>query len=170
MANVARSSFAALPEELLDRIIYFTDSRPTLHALCLVSKNINRIATARLYAHIALTKDDFRHLRPLAVLLWTSAPHRNAVRTFSVRHAYGGNLDPWPQHPQLDDMIQEKIEEYVRERDKGQWFAQVRDGIDALPIASLLLRSLPHVAAMQFDGFMLVDPAARGSGRAVVWR
>jgi hypothetical protein len=161
------SLLSKLPEELLDRIICLSSTRATLHALCLVSKDINRIATARLYANIALTKDDFRHLRPLAVLLWTSENHRNAIKSFSVRHAYGGNLDPWPKHPALEDMIRQQIQRYIKERDKAQWFAQVRDGIDALPIASLLLRSLPKVECMQFDGFMLVDPSSKENGHVV---
>ncbi|KAF1850090.1 uncharacterized protein K460DRAFT_372460 [Cucurbitaria berberidis CBS 394.84] len=107
------SSLDTLPEELIDRIISFTNSRATLHALCFVSKDINRIATAHLYTTIALNKEDFQHLRPLAFLLWTSEKHRNAIRSFSVRRAYGGNLDPWPHHSHLEEIIRRQIK-FVR--------------------------------------------------------
>lgn len=139
-------------------------NRRTLHALCLVSKDTNRIATARLYANIELEKDDFKHLRPLALLFWTSPPHRQAVRSLCVRHAYGGNLRPWPKHPELDAIIRKNLDLYVRKGDREQWFNEVRDGADSTRIASLLLRSLPHVVTMQLPGFELVDPAARGWG------
>ncbi|KAH7397472.1 hypothetical protein BKA66DRAFT_242174 [Pyrenochaeta sp. MPI-SDFR-AT-0127] len=151
-----------LPEELLDRILFFTSHRATRCALCLVSKDINRIATPHLYANIYLQEDDFQYLRPLAFLLWTSAKHRDAVKSFSVRRAYGGNLDPWPNHQNLETIIRAQIKLYVRGGEADQWLFRVRDGADPLPIASLLLRSLKNVAMMQFDGFQLVDPSSRG--------
>ena len=159
---MALSFVKEFPEELIDRIFRSVDDRATLHALCLVSLDMNRIATTHLYSRISLEKNDFQHLRPLALLLWTSEKHRNAVRSFSVRRAYGGNLEPWPKHPDLGDIIQQQIKLYVREGDAEQWYHQVRDGpVDPLPIASLLLRSLPHVMEMQFDGFQLVDPSLK---------
>ncbi|KAF2025082.1 hypothetical protein EK21DRAFT_26074, partial [Setomelanomma holmii] len=90
-----------LPEELLDRILYFTDDA-TIHALTLVSKTLNRIATPYLYTHITLTPSSLPYLRPLAVLLWTSTKHASLVQSFSVRKAYGQNLLPWPDHPGVD--------------------------------------------------------------------
>jgi hypothetical protein len=155
------SNMDRLPEELVDRIFYFVDHRASLHALCLVSRDLNRIATSHLYTAIALDRDDFQHLRPLALLLWTSPKHRAIVRSISVRRAYGGNLVPWPRHPCLDELIQQQVKLYVREGDTMPWFAKVKDGIDALPIASLLLRSLPNVTTMEFDGFNLIDPKVR---------
>lgn len=167
--NMAAPTFSSLPEELLDRIIHYSsDDRSSLHSLCLVSRDANRIATPALYSTISLRRDDFQHLRPLAVLLWTSPHHRAAVKSFTVRRAYGGNLFPWPSLEGLDDLIRATIAIYVKEGDKEQWFKQVRDGGDALPIASLLLRSLPYVGEMQFDGFMLVDPAVKEGRRAWV--
>jgi hypothetical protein len=157
------SRIETLPDELLDLILHNIPDRATHHTLCLVSKDINRIATDHLYAHIELEKDDFKHLRPLALLFWTSEPHREAVRSFSVRQAYGGNLDSWPHHPELDSIIRENIKMYVRVGDREQWFNEVRDGSDSTRIASLLLRSLPHVEKMQLPGFELVDPR-RGFG------
>jgi hypothetical protein len=154
-----------LPEEILDRILHYTTHRPTIHTLCTVSKALNCIATPYLYHSIALRKDDFQYLRPLALLLWTSPKHRDIVHSISVKQAYGGNLVRWPDHPQLDDILRHQIELYVREGDKGKWFERVRDGIDALPVASLLLRSLPNVQRMPFEGFEMVDPGA-GIGRA----
>lgn len=154
-----------LPEEILDRILHYTTHRPTIHALCTVSRTINRIATPYLYHSIALRKDDFQYLRPLALLLWTSPKHRDIVHSISVKQAYGGNLVPWPSYPDLDRVLWEQIELYVRDGDKGKWFERVRDGIDALPVASLLLRSLPHVERMPFEGFEMVDPGV-GKGRA----
>jgi hypothetical protein len=155
------STMNRLPEELTDRIFGFVDQRATLHALCQVSKDINRIATTHLYTNIALTRDDFKHLRPLTLLLWTSPKHRGLVRAISVRRAYGGNMVSWPQYADLDKLIEEQIEHYVREGDKRSWFIRVKDGMDPLPIASLLLRSLPNVTTMGFDGFDLVDPKVR---------
>jgi hypothetical protein len=152
------SRLETLPDELLDLILHYISSRTTLHTLCLVSKDINRIATDHLYAHIELEKGDFKYLRPLTLLFWTSEAHREAVRSFSVRQAYGGNLDPWPHHPDLEDIIKKNIEMYVRVGDREQWFNEVRDGSDSTRIASLLLRSLPHVEKMQLPGFELVDP------------
>jgi hypothetical protein len=154
-----------LPEELLDRIASFlTPYRSSLHALCLTSRDINRIATAHLYHTILLQKDDFKHLRPLALLLWTSPNHAAVVRCISVKGAYGGNLMRWPAFEGLDALLKEQIGMYVREGDEQSWFEQVGSGIDALPIASLLLRSLPNVGFMQFDGFMLVDPGVGRGG------
>lgn len=150
-----------LPEELIDRVFHFVNQRATLHALCLVSKDVNRIATTHLYTTIALTRDDFKHLRPLTLLLWTSPKHRALVRSISVRRAYGGNMVPWPHCLDLDNLIEQQIELYVREGDNRSWFLRVKDGMDPLPIASLLLRSLPNVTTMGFDGFDLVDPKAR---------
>jgi hypothetical protein len=163
------SRIETLPDELLDLIMCHIYDRCALHALCLVSKDMNRIATARLYANIVLEKEDFKHLRPLALLFWTSAPHREAVRSLCVRHAYGGNLDPWPNHPELDAIIRKNLELYVRLGDREQWFNEVRDGGDSTRIASLLLRSLPHVMTMQLPGFELVDPVARKTGHSA-WR
>ncbi|KAL6154079.1 hypothetical protein ACJBU6_07365 [Exserohilum turcicum] len=170
--DMGASRIETLPDEPLDLIVQHVENRATLYALCLVSRDMNRIATARLYAHIQLEKDDFRHLRPLALLFWTSAPHRQVVRSFGVRHAYGGNLDPWPHHPELDAIISKNLELYVRPDDQKQWFNEVRDGADSTRIASLLLRSLPHVMTMQLPGFELVDPAGRNMGlgsRHTVW-
>jgi hypothetical protein len=155
------SHLETLPDELLDLILLNVENRATQYTLCLVSKDVNRIATDHLYANMELEKDDFKHLRPLALLFWTSEPHREAVRSFSVRQAYGGNLDPWPSHPKLDEIIRKNIEMYVRVGDREQWFNEVRDGSDSTRIASLLLRSLPHVSTMQLPGFDLVDPAGR---------
>jgi len=148
-----------LPEELLDRICHFT---PNLHSLCLVNKNLNRIATAHLYTTISLSHSNFKHLRSLTLMLWTSPKHRALVRSISVRRAYGGDLVPWPEHADLDGVISEQVEMYVREGERESWCKQVRDGMDPLPIASLLLRSLQRVRRMGFDGFELVDPGGRG--------
>lgn len=158
-------ALSTLPEELTDLIIQRISDRPTLHSLCLVSTSLSRIATPHLYTRIALQKDDFQHLRPLALLLWTSPQHRHAVRAFSVRRAYGGNLHPWPVWEGLEDLIKRMVDEFVGEAEKENWVRRVQDGVDALPIASLLLRSLPHVKEMQFDGFMLVDPR-KADGKA----
>jgi hypothetical protein len=152
-----------LPEELTDLIIHSLDHRPTLHSLCLVSKNLNRIATPHLYTSIALTRDSFQHLRPLTLLLWTSPKHRTLVHKMSVRRAYGGNLVPWPSYAGLDELVERHVRMYVNE-DKEGWVKRVVDGADPLPIASLLLRSLPNVVTMEFDGFCLVDPRSRRGG------
>jgi hypothetical protein len=161
------SKLETLPDELLDLILQHVPDRATHHTLCLVSKDMNRIATDHLYAHISLERDDFKFLRPLALLFWTSEPHREAVRSFSVRQAYGGNLDPWPHHPDLDSIIGRNIDMYVRVGDREQWFNKVRDGSDSTRIASLLLRSLPHVSKMQLPGFELVDPRRGVVGKVV---
>jgi hypothetical protein len=152
-----------LPEELIDLILHFSD-RSTLYSLCLASRSLNRIATPHLYTNIALARDDFKHLRPLTLLLWTSPKHRALVRHISVRRAYGGNLVPWPDHPELDSLVERQVKMFVKEEEAARWTRQVRDGNDALPIASLLLRSLPNVSTMGFDGFDLVDPKFRTSG------
>ncbi|KAH3913954.1 hypothetical protein HBI56_055630 [Parastagonospora nodorum] len=154
------SPISHLPEELLDRICHFTSTH-TLHSLCLVNKNLNRIATAHLYTTISLSHSNFKHLRPLTLMLWTSPKHRALVRSISVRRAYGGDLVPWPAHSDLDGLIEEQVGMYVREGERESWSKQVRDGMDPLPIASLLLRSLPRVGRMGFDGFELVDPKGR---------
>jgi hypothetical protein len=112
----------------------------------------------KLESYCDLPRDDFKHLRPLTLLLWTSPKHRALVREISVRRAYGGNLVPWPDHPELDDLVERQVKMFVREEEANRWIRQVRDGSDALPIASLLLRSLPNVSTMGFDGFDLVDP------------
>lgn len=155
------ASLSALPEELLDRIVVFTNSRPSLHALTLVSKDLNRISTPHLYTSIVLTNANFQFLRPIAFLLWTSPKHRDVVRAFSVRRAYGGNLAPWPESGELESVVRRMVEKWVGKGDKEEWVRQVRDGSDALPIASLLLRTLPRVGVMRFDGFCLVDPERR---------
>jgi hypothetical protein len=159
------SNMTRLPEELVDRVCHFVDQRAALHALCLVNKDLNRIATSHLYTTIALERNNFKHLRPLTLMLWMSPKHRPLVRSISVRRAYGGDLVPWPDHPDLDDLIEEQVKLYVREGEAKSWFLQVKDGMDPLPIASLLLRSLPNVVTMGFDGFDLVDPRARGKAR-----
>ncbi|KAF1912161.1 hypothetical protein BDU57DRAFT_523562 [Ampelomyces quisqualis] len=156
------TSLHALPEELLDRIMHFSPLS-SLHALTLVSKTLSRIATSHLYTTIALTRHSFKYLRPLTLLLWTSPKHRHLVRSISVSRAYGGNLVPWPRYTGLDALIEEQVGLYVRKEERKRWSRQVRDGGDALAIASLLLRSLPHVRRMGFDGFELVDPGD-GSG------
>jgi hypothetical protein len=155
------SRLESLPDELLDLILHNTPSRSTLHTLCLVSRHLNRLATAHLYTHITLLKDDFKYLRPLALLFWTSSPHRHAVRSFAVHHAYGGNLDPWPQHEDLDGIIRRNVERFVKKADWGVWYAEVRDGSDSTRIASLLLRSCENLKRMQLPGFELVDPVGR---------
>jgi hypothetical protein len=155
------SRLESLPDELLDQILHYLPDRTTLHTLCLVSRHINRLATTHLYSHISLFKDDFKYLRPLALLFWTSEPHRQAVRSFAVHHAYGGNLDPWPEYEKLDEVIRQNVEQFVRKSDWEVWWAEVRDGSDSTRIASLLLRSCPKLSRMQLPGFELVDPGAR---------
>ncbi|RYO23975.1 hypothetical protein AA0111_g8883 [Alternaria arborescens] len=163
------SKLESLPNELLDLMFHLTPDRTTLHSLCLVSRSINRLATAHLYTHITLLGDDFKYLRPLALLFWTSAPHREAVRSFAVHHAYGGNLDPWPKHVrqeglkegELEGIIRWNVEAYVNKGDWERWYEEVRDGSDSTRIASLLLRSCPRLVRMQLPGFELVDPGAR---------
>jgi hypothetical protein len=54
------------------------------------------------------------------------------------------------------------VKAYVRESEKERWIEQVTHGKDALVVASLLVRSLPKVERMGFDGFELVDPGVRG--------
>jgi hypothetical protein len=81
----------------------------------------------------------------------------------SVRRAYGGNLVPWPSYAGLDELVERHVRMYVNE-DKEGWTKRVIDGADPLPIASLLLRSLPNVVTMEFDGFCLVDPRSRRGG------
>ncbi|KAF2825526.1 hypothetical protein CC86DRAFT_44260 [Ophiobolus disseminans] len=152
----------SLPEELLDRILHFIPHRPTITALCLVSRDLNRIATPHLYTCITLTSASFQFLRPLTLLLWTSSKHRLLVRSFCVKRAYGGNLVPWPTYPGLDELIREMVRKYVKRSEWEAWEKKVRDGGDALVLASLLLRSLENVERMAFDGFELVDP---GRGR-----
>ncbi|OAL44768.1 hypothetical protein IQ07DRAFT_491583, partial [Pyrenochaeta sp. DS3sAY3a] len=98
-----------LPEELLDRIIHFLPDSHTLTTLCTVSKTLNRIATPHLYTHITLSSHAFTYLRPLAFLLWTSPNHRCTVRSFNVSRAYGGNLIPWPEHPDLETVVQDMV-------------------------------------------------------------
>jgi hypothetical protein len=163
------SKLESLPNELLDLMFHLTPDRTTLHSLCLVSRSINRLATAHLYTHITLLGDDFKYLRPLALLFWTSPPHREAVRSFAVHHAYGGNLDPWPKHVrqeelkegELEGIIRWNVEAYVNKGDWDRWYEEVRDGSDSTRIASLLLRSCPRLVRMQLPGFELVDPGAR---------
>ncbi|KAL5118649.1 hypothetical protein ACEQ8H_003500 [Pleosporales sp. CAS-2024a] len=155
------SPISTLPEELVDRICHFLSPTTSLHALCLVNKDFNRIATAHLYTTIDLSVHNFKFLRPLTLMLWTSPKHRALVRSISVRRAYGGDLVPWPKYALLDELIEQQVQLYVREGEMETWVAQVRDGMDPLPIASLLLRSLPNVTTMGFDGFDLVDPKAR---------
>ncbi|KAI8931720.1 hypothetical protein NX059_011363 [Plenodomus lindquistii] len=150
-----------LPEELTSQILHYISDRRTLHSLTLVSATLNRLSTPHLYTHLTLHPHSLPYLRPLAALLWRSPKHSACVRSISVRRAYGGNLVPWPQDEGLDALIKTQIEQFVKEGDKEDWYERVREGADALPIASLLLRSLPGVRVMQFDGFMLVDPGVR---------
>lgn len=157
------SPLESLPDELLDLILSYLPSRTTLHTLTLVSRHLNRLATAHLYTHITLYGADFKYLRPLALLFWTSPAHRQLVRSFSVVHAYGGNLDPWPKCEglDLDAVIRGNVECFVRKSDWGVWVEEVRDGSDSTRIASLLLRSCPNLKRMQLPGFELVDPCWR---------
>lgn len=157
-----------LPEELVDRICRFS-SAPCLHALALVSRTLNRIATTHLYTSITLTRSSFKHLRPLTLLLWTSPKHATLVRHIAVTRAYGGNLVPWPDHvgdhdgnrDGLEGLVKQMVARYVKAAERKEWEKSVCEGEDALRVASLLLRSLPNVRRMGFDGFELVDPGAR---------
>jgi hypothetical protein len=156
--NMPSTSYmTCLPEELVDLILQFSDY-PTLQTLCLVSKTVSRIATAHLYTSITLTGNSFAYLRPLALLLWTSPKHARLVRRISVSRAYGGNLVPWPEYNGLDDVIEQQVGMYVREGEKEKWIEDLMYGRDALFVAGLLVRSLPNVDRMGFDGFELVDP------------
>jgi hypothetical protein len=168
-----------LPEELLDRICYFSPTQ-SLHALAMVSRDIGRIATTHLYTSITLTRSSFKYLRPLALLLWTSPRHADLVKHISVSRAYGGNLVPWPDYPgrsapdvcdgvdgsevdgSLPELVKNMVGRYVKESERAEWAKSVVEGEDALKVASLLLRSLRNVKRMGFDGFELVDP---GVGR-----
>ncbi|KAI4961148.1 hypothetical protein J4E86_000174 [Alternaria arbusti] len=75
-SNTQLSPLESLPDELLDLILSYLPSRTTLHTLTLVSRHLNRLATAHLYTHITLYGADFKYLRPLALLFWTSPAHR----------------------------------------------------------------------------------------------
>ncbi|KAH9876645.1 hypothetical protein J1614_003777 [Plenodomus biglobosus] len=171
-------SLPTLPEELTAHILtHLSTSHTTLHALALTSRTLNRLATPLLYTSLSLQRHNFQYLRPLAVLLWSSARHRECVREVCVRRAYGGDLVGWPDvcglgdggeegvckdgDDALDSLIRQNITAFIPECDREAWFKRVRYGADVLPIASLLLRSLPHVSVMRFDGFMLVDPGVR---------
>ncbi|KAH7381153.1 major facilitator superfamily domain-containing protein [Phaeosphaeria sp. MPI-PUGE-AT-0046c] len=109
-------TLAHLPEELLERICHFTSSCD-LHALALVSRDLNRIATPRLYTSITLTRSSFKHLRPLTLLLWTSPKHAILVRHISVSRAYGGNLVPWPDYEGLKQLVAEMVGRILLSRD-----------------------------------------------------
>jgi len=126
-SNTQLSTLESLPDELLDLILSHLPSRTTLHTLTLVSRHLNRLATAHLYTHITLYGADFKYLRPLALLFWTSPAHRQLVRSFSVVHAYGGNLDPWPKCEglDLDAVIRGNVECFVRRSDWGVWVEEV---------------------------------------------
>jgi hypothetical protein len=161
LVNMSSAShITCLPEELLDLILQFSN-HSSVRILCLVSKTISRIATAHLYTSITLSRNSFMYLRPLALLLWTSPKHAHLVRHISVSRAYGQNLVPWPEYDGLENVIEQKVKRYVREGEKERWTEDLMNGGDALRVAGLLVRSLPHVEKMGFDGFELLDPGVR---------
>lgn len=141
------ATLTRLPEELLDRVCHFSEPR-SLHALALVSRDVGRIATTHLYTSITLTRSSFKFLRPLALLLWTSPRHADLVKHISVSRAYGGNLVAWPRYEELEGLVKNMVEKYVKESERKEWVKSVVEGEDALRVASLLLRSLRNVGRM----------------------
>ena len=78
----------AIPE-IVDCIVSLVQDRPTLLALCFVSKNVNRIATAHLYAEIDLSpglkKGNPSYLHPLGLFLFTSKKRLGFMKSFAIR-------------------------------------------------------------------------------------
>ncbi len=91
----------SLPEELLDRIIsHIPPSLPsTLYNLCLVSRDLNRLATTHLYTTLVLDERACTRLRSLALLLFTSPTHAALVRSFTIVAGTGVALGAWPEFP-----------------------------------------------------------------------
>lgn len=80
--------------------------------------------------------------------------------------AYEGTKYRSPGYEGLDELIRTLVRRYVKggEEEKREWEKEVKEGDDPLRVASLLLRSLPNVKRMGFEGFELVDPEVRSSG------
>lgn len=82
--------------------------------------------------------------------------------------AYGGDLRAWPSWKReergfdVEAVVRREVEKWVRKEEREAWVEKVLEGGDALCVASLLLRGLPHVVEMGFEGFRLVDPGGRG--------
>jgi len=62
----------------------------------------------------------------------------------------------------VDALVESMIRKYVKQEQQSEWKRRVCEQGDALCTASLLLRSLPHVGRMGFEGFELVDPGWEG--------
>lgn len=164
-----------LPEELLDHIVALS-TRDTLNNLCLVSKQLSRLATAHLYSDISFGADDFyrgpTYISHLAFLLFTSPAHARLVTSVFVKSAWGARPRyvkqdvvqeyPWPNigTPKLETLLRGQLAKFSLDHaDTESVYDKIRTGMNEDAIVALLLLSLSNLRRLDMNAGFSDDHA-----------
>ncbi|KAH7318933.1 hypothetical protein BKA65DRAFT_513494 [Rhexocercosporidium sp. MPI-PUGE-AT-0058] len=170
---VMTTSLESLVEELLVRIISFTDCH-SLPSLALVSRKLNRLTTLELYASIDFKEASIdtgtRFLIPVTYHLLTNPDLAALVRSVSLRNVFGDEeyLVPlnegadndfrkgWPLSPDqkaLDDLIWRAVEDVEDNiQRQAKLYNAVRAGSDESSIIAILISKLPNLRTLDVVG------------------
>ncbi|KAH6234974.1 hypothetical protein HBI40_227460 [Parastagonospora nodorum] len=161
------SAECELPEELLDHIISFS-TRETLMRLCLVSKQLCRLATAHLYSVVipGASNDAYKnvsHVTHLAHTLLKSPAHARLVTGVVLEQPWGPNPEyaeedgpecPWPDvgiHG-LETLLRSKLAKFaLNQADAESVYDKIEAGLNEDVIVALLLLSLPNLRRLDMN-------------------
>ena len=170
------TSLEALSEELLVRIVAFTE-RPSLHALALTSRTLNRLATPALYANVDLkgarADEGNKFLIPLTYNLLKNSDLASMVHSFSIRDVFTCEEDDliplgsdgedtkyrkgWPADQKDVDHLLESAVADVEDAEKEQekLYDILREGSDEGLTIGILISKLPNLRRLDIVGSMM---------------
>ncbi|OAK96542.1 hypothetical protein IQ06DRAFT_255913 [Phaeosphaeriaceae sp. SRC1lsM3a] len=155
-----------LPEEILDKICASAD--PTsLAKLCLASKTLNRIATARLYSHIELnhlgdTAEEVSQIIPLAYLFFRSPAHAALVSSVDVGGPWGRMEEDkdlcdklsWPKSRtrETENLLKNTCAKFAStDEERDEMYSAIASGTNEDAILAMLLASLPNLRRLDIN-------------------
>ncbi|KAI4953950.1 hypothetical protein J4E91_001659 [Alternaria rosae] len=159
--------FDNISEELVDAIVGLCCHR-TLVNLCVVSKQLNRIATPYLYANVTLHSDigregALRHLRPLAHRFFADSSLAALVKSIALPDGWAGwesvprldgfKVKPWPRidTPETEHLLERICREYYHDETKALRLYTKLYAADADVIITLLVANLPNLERLDLN-------------------
>lgn len=158
-----------LPEETLDDICALSE-RATLFNLCLTSKSLNRIATARLYSSISMghlgypQEDDTSdtHITQLTYLFLTSPTHAALVNSVEVLEHWGRMDETWDWCDKLswpgsgtsetETLLKHTCAKYASTAEETEeMYSMIKSGTQEDATLALLIASLPNLCRLDIS-------------------
>lgn len=169
-------SLEALSEELLVRIVAFPE-RPSLHALALTSRTLNRLATPALYDSVDLKGGNGdggnKFLIPLTYHLLQNSDLASMVHSFSIRDVFTCEEDDliplgsegedteyrkgWPADQEdVDSLLERAVADVVdTEKEQERLYDILREGSDEGLTIGILISKLPNLRRLDIIGSMM---------------